>query len=1282
VADETGRAVFRAIADWAQLRREARRASRDLKDTRRSAQDLDDSLGDLDKSGDTAAKSFRKVGDSAKDSDKQVKGLLGSIQQWSRVKANATLGLDARKAKADIEQIKRDLAGLRVTKLQIDAEAARAKQELNEVQAELARLRTQPTSAKVDADIAAALARIDQLKAHIASLRDARLRVDADTAKARAQLAGLSRDADALGRKRITLRADVDSSKLRLLAVAIGAVMAAAALIGPVIGAIAGLAGGLFAVAAAAAPAVAGLLAAAVAAGALAQAAGVAAIALSGVGKAVKALQARQDAAGTSATSSAKQQQAAADRIAAAQRNVTRAIEQRNRTAIQGRQAVEAAERAVASAVESSSRRIAAAERAHADAVRDVERARADLNRELALAQERMEDLALAAEGGALDEEAATIRLQRAEQDLARVRRLGGSGLDLQEAELGVRQAEHNLKRIQESNADLAQEVKQAATAGVEGDEQVIAARERVAEATLAVQDREAELHQARVDSRAEIDDAERQLSQTIQQAAWANADAQTAVTDATRELAQAYRDAGAAADAGGAGKAADDFDKASPAAKRFAQFINDEVLPALRRIRDEVQARALPKFETAIRTLLPLTDLFASKLGDTGDVIGDLAIKGAQMMASGPWTADFGTIMDSNNRIIGTLGNAALVAMDGLRHLWVTAGPLTERLANLVLRGMETARAFLEAKRNTGELGAFMTRAGDVIEQLLRIIGDFLVALWNIGKAAAPAGQILLDSLEAVTQKFRDFTGSVEGQNKMKEWFLAVVPTVQELGRLFIDLLKVFGRLAADPDTARFIEQLRTQLLPALDRMITALGEDVVPLLISFMSHLADIITQLGGGALVGFLGTLSGIAAALALILSIPGLGEFVGFILMIAGAGAAIGVVAWALGGVITGVRLLVGGLQLLIGVLRLLGVAAMTNPILAIVGAIAIAALLIIYNWDTVKQWLTGFWDWIKGAAQGVWDFLTGLFSSPAPGERWGAFIDGLKGRLGEWVDWSKQKAGEFWDWLGRKTHEAGTSIATRTSQLRDELKASFQDAWDTARRIVAGAWDFITGTTADRAGIMRGILKSVGDAVGIDLVGAWDRGAGAIGRFIDSIQRKVESLVAMIERNIARAEAALSRLGQSVQSGLDRAARAVIPGYATGGLVGGRASEGDNQVIRATAGEWVVPRDVTRRFLPFLKAITFGGMRAATQIVQPQQARLIQDRLAGVPDLSELAGLQELMTSTRGASSTTIDNSDNSRGVNVVTNIYNPIAEPASDSVADRMRTLSLMGAFS
>lgn len=1277
---ETGSAVFRAIADWAQLRREAKRAGKDLKDTRREVDGLNDGLGDLDKSSDDASKGLKKVGDSAKSSDKDVKGLLGSIQSWARTKAKAALDLDAGKARAEIQRIKSELAGLRVTKLQLDADASKVRAQIAEVKNELRGLESADASPEVDLQIGVAKARIKELEAELRRLKDAKIRVDADTARARAQMASIQRDADQLNRKRVNIKVDADPSKAQRLATVLGAVTAAVALLGPAAGIIGGLAGALFAVASAAAPAAAGLLGVAAAASAIGQAAGVAAISLLGVGKAVKALGARQESAASSAASSAKTQQASADRVSDAYRSQQRAIEQRNRTAIQGQQAVESAERAVASAVDAAARRIASAEKAHADAVRDVERARADLNRELELAKERMEDLQLQIEGGLLDEESAQIRVKRAAEELARVKRLGGSGLDLEEAQNSYDQAVHSLKEVEASNKDLQKQQEATAKSGVDGDEQVIAARDRLADATSAEQEAEANLAQERIDGRKEVEDAERQLSQTIQQTSWANADAQQAVVDATRELERAYRDAGAAAESGGAAAAADDFDKASPAAKAFAQFLFDRVLPALKAVRDEIQAHALPKFQTAIETALPLLDLFGGKLVNTADIIGNLSIEAAQMMTSGPWTRDFGTILDSNNRIIDTLGHSGLVVADILRILWVVAGPLAERLATLTLHGLDTARAFLEAKRSSGELADFMTHAGDVIEQLLRIVGNFIVALFNMGKAAAPAGQILLDSLEGVTATFREFTGSAEGQNKMRQYFLDTVPVVQELGRLLVDIVKFFGHLASDPSTTQFISQLRTELLPALGKMADSLGDRVVPLLIDLATHLADIITKLGGGGLEGFLVTLNGIATALDWLLGIPGLGEFVGFILMLAGAGAALSITGTAIGGIVTALGFLGPVLDIVTVAVKALGLALISNPILAIITAIALAALLIYENWDSIKAWWTDtLWPAIKGAAQAVWDFLTNLFTAPEQPEAVRQFGEKVKSHFNDFTSYCQNKLSEFWDWASGKVSEADQSINSTIASMGEGIKQKWDDAWGTAKNVLSGAWDFINGTSSDRANILRGILQTIGDKLGIDLAGAWDKARQKVTDVWNSITQTIDNAVAAIERTIQRISSAWDALKSKVSAGISTVT-SYIPGFAEGGMVGGKGNA-DNQIIKATAGEWVVPKDITARFLPFLKAITFGSARSVAQIVQPEQARLIQDQLAGVPDLSSLAGLRELLTTTRGGNTTAVTNTE-TRGVNVVTNVYNPIAEPGSDSVADRMRTLQLMGVFS
>jgi hypothetical protein len=200
------------------------------------------------------------------------------------------------------------------------------------------------------------------------------------------------------------------------------------------------------------------------------------------------------------------------------------------------------------------------------------------------------------------------------------------------------------------------------------------------------------------------------------------------------------------------------------------------------------------------------------------------------------------------------------------------------------------------------------------------------------------------------------------------------------------------------------------------------------------------------------------------------------------------------------------------------------------------------------------------------------------------------------------------------------------------------------------------------------------------ALGTDFAGAWDAASRKVADVWGAIQRTVDGAIAWIERQIARIGAAWDALKAKVSSGISTAA-SYIPGFATGGMVGGTGS-GDNQIIKATAGEWIVPKDVTARFLPFLKAITYGSLRATSQIIDPAQTQLLQASAIGLPEFSQLEGLREMLSGVTGGNSTNNTASTTSKTINNVTNVYNPVAEPASDSVGRRMRSLQLMGAFS
>lgn len=112
---------------------------------------------------------------------------------------------------------------------------------------------------------------------------------------------------------------------------------------------------------------------------------------------------------------------------------------------------------------------------------------------------------------------------------------------------------------------------------------------------------------------------------------------------------------------------------------------------------------------------------------------------------------------------------------------------------------------------------------------------------------------------------------------------------------------------------------------------------------------------------------------------------------------------------------------------IGGLRALTVALMTNPIGLIVGGIALAAGLIIANWDTVGPWFGRMWEGVKSLFSSAWETIKGILSWTPLGmiiSNWepissafGVVFDGVKATVGGAVDWIGERLQGILDFAG-------------------------------------------------------------------------------------------------------------------------------------------------------------------------------------------------------------------------------------------------------------------------
>lgn len=135
---------------------------------------------------------------------------------------------------------------------------------------------------------------------------------------------------------------------------------------------------------------------------------------------------------------------------------------------------------------------------------------------------------------------------------------------------------------------------------------------------------------------------------------------------------------------------------------------------------------------------------------------------------------------------------------------------------------------------------------------------------------------------------------------------------------------------------------------MSTLETIGTTFGTKLLPPLTNFMKKMSDFFSGLSDGQVV-----------------AIVAFGAIV----------AAIGPMLVMLGMMAQGVRAVAVAFNILAA-----------NPIIlliaAIVVAIAVAAYLIIHNWDTLKKWFGDFWNWLKDAFQSGVDFLKGVWNGIA------------------------------------------------------------------------------------------------------------------------------------------------------------------------------------------------------------------------------------------------------------------------------------------------------------
>jgi phage-related protein len=400
-------------------------------------------------------------------------------------------------------------------------------------------------------------------------------------------------------------------------------------------------------------------------------------------------------------------------------------------------------------------------------------------------ARESLQQLNFDAEDAAIAEQKASIELAKARETLLRVQDLPPNSAARKEAELAYAEADLNLRRAKDRNADLAKETETRNAAGVEGSKEVLNALENITEAEKA-------------QKKAIIETAK-----------------------AKKELDNAKAGKG-----GGGGGGADATAGLSEEAASFAKYIAD-----LKPKFDELKASAgrdlFPALETAVGNLV--TNLFPTLnkiLGDTGKALGQSAIDFSKVVTEADNLKNLNTVAGTNKDTIGKLGKVAGNLYSVFLSLLSAADPLIRRFTDWLVVLTSGLKTTTEAKNKTGELTNTFNKAGDVVAQLGRILGTLGSAFMDMGKAATgpgSGGQLILDYFEKAAKKFKDFTSAGLKDGSLKEYFKNVATNFTKVLDILGKITGAFAKVGGKKSTGSFLDSISKSidiLAPALEKL------------------------------------------------------------------------------------------------------------------------------------------------------------------------------------------------------------------------------------------------------------------------------------------------------------------------------------------------------------------------------------------------------------------------------------------------------------------------------
>lgn len=331
------------------------------------------------------------------------------------------------------------------------------------------------------------------------------------------------------------------------------------------------------------------------------------------------------------------------------------------------------------------------------------------------------------------------------------------------------------------------------------------------------------------------------------------------------------------------------------------------------------------------------------------------------------------------------------------------------------------------------------------IFQNIFKIIGNIASQLskaWNKNNVGTKiiqnlvnAFQKVLDFIERITKATADWAGKLD--------FYPLLDSIKNLTQSFAPIIEALGNV---------LEWIYTNIiLPSLKWLIETGVPTLINIVSGFLNFLGEhqTLVEAFGAALIGMFATAKIIPAVTTLISNIGNIGlALKGLIALMTGSGGILGgisAIATAIGP---------GGL------------------IIAAVGAVIAAGVLLVKNWDSIKEFFGNIVDWISEKTQA---FAEGFIS------KWNSLTEKVKNivsilanSLKEKVDFIKSGFKAFIDWIK-------TDFVNWWKKAWENVKNTFKSVFDALVNIAKVP---INGVIGLINGMIRGIISGVNTAIGV------------------------------------------------------------------------------------------------------------------------------------------------------------------------------------------------------